>query len=73
MEDAPEFADCNNARVCLHFRVVYLHSGGQINNCNDADSTVCVDDFIVEVVKAYIYNGEKYLPIKKYPTVKTFL
>ena len=64
MEGAPEFPDCNNARVCSHCSVVYLHSGCQINNHSDADSTVCVNDFIVKVLKAYYYNGDKYLPIK---------
>ena len=74
MESAPEFPDYNNVlRVCSHFRVVYLHSGCQINNHSNADSTVCVDDFIVKMLQAYIYNGDKYLPNQKYLTVKTFL
>ena len=58
--------------VCSHLCVIYLHSGCQINNHSNVDSTVCVNDFIVKVLEAYIYNGDKYSPIKQYPTVKTF-
>ena len=73
MKVAPEFPDCNNARVRSHLCVGYLHSGCQINNHSNADSTVCVNDFIVKVLEAYIYNGDNYSPTKQYPTVKTFL
>ena len=72
MEGAPEFPDCNNARVCSYFCVVYLYYGCRFNNDSNADFTVCVDHFIVKVLEAYNYNGDKYSPIKIYPTIKTF-
>ena len=53
MEDAPEFYDCNNTRVCFHFRIVYFYSDSIHSN---ADSTVFVNNFIAKVVNAKFYN-----------------
>ena len=72
IEGAPEFHKCNNARVCFHFCVVCLHSGCQININSDADCKISFDNYIAKVVDAYIYDGNKYLLIKKDRTVKNF-
>ena len=72
MEGAPEFHKCSNTRVCSHFRVIYLNSGCQININSDADCTISLNNHIAKVVDAYICDGNKYLVIRKYQTVKNF-
>ena len=50
MEGASKFYDCNNTRVCSHFRIVYFYSDCQISIHSNADSIVFVNNFIDKVV-----------------------
>ena len=58
---APEFHKCNDARVCFHFSVVYLHSGCQININSDTDCTISFNNSIAKMIDAYICDGNEHL------------